>query len=220
MNRRNRFWAEVLLRFGKKSLVLALAIVVALSSVIGGTLAWLIDDTKPITNTFTYGDINIDLDETDSEVDDDEDPTTNTYVMAPGKSITKDPKVTVLKNSKDCWLFVELEKSSNFDSFLAYEMADGWTAVPGEEGVYYRTVDETDEDLEFYVIKDNKVLVKEEVTKEMLNALNAGGAENYPKLVITAYAVQRDADVDAIDTVEEAWAIAEQNADQGSQGNP
>lgn len=206
----------MLLHFGRKSLVLALAVVVAMSSVIGGTLAWLIDDTKPITNTFTYGDINIDLEETDSENDDDEDPTTNTFIMPPGKPITKDPKVTVLKDS---WLFVELEKSAIFDDFLTYEMAEGWTAVPNTTGVYYRTVDETVEDTEFYVIKNNQVLVKEEVTKEMLNALNAEGAENHPTLVITAYAVQRDADVAAIDTVEEAWAIAKENANQNTQRN-
>ena len=37
----------------------------------------------------------------------------------------------------------------------------------------------------------------------MLNALDANGASNYPKLIVTAYAVQRDRN---IATAAEAWA--------------
>ena len=56
---------------------------------------------------------------------------------------------------------------------------------------------------EFAVIKNNTVTVKGEVTKEMLNALDTNGLSNYPKLTITAYAVQRDSN---IATVTDAWA--------------
>lgn len=41
-----------------------LMFVLVLSFTIGGTLAWLTDTTEPVTNTFTYGDINITLAET------------------------------------------------------------------------------------------------------------------------------------------------------------
>lgn len=61
-----------------------LMFVLVLSFTIGGTLAWLTDTTEPVTNTFTYGDINITLAET-----------TEVYKMVPGNSISKDPSVTV-----------------------------------------------------------------------------------------------------------------------------
>lgn len=187
-------------------LLMFLAVALILCSVIGTTVAWLTAQTAPVTNTFTYGDINITLDETDTG-DDDNDPNTNTYNMLPGVTLTKDPKVTVLANSEDCWLFVKLEKSENFDTFMTYTIADNWTALDGVDGVYYRQVDQSANDTTFGVIKDNQVIVKDSVTKAMLNALDENGANNYPTLTVTAYAVQRDGELDAIDTAVEAWAL-------------
>lgn len=191
-------------RFSGKRLVIMLAsLTLVLCTVIGGTLAWLVTETDPVVNTFTYGDINITLHETDTNKDGDNDPNTNTYPMVPGHTITKDPKVTLKANSEDAWLFVKLEKSANFDDFMTYEIADGWTELDGVDGVYYREVSKAAQDAEFTVIKDNTVTVKGEVTKEMLNALDANGASNYPKLIVTAYAVQRDSN---IATAADAWA--------------
>lgn len=188
---------------GSKFVLMLLAVTFVLCGIIGGTVAWLIADTDPVVNTFTYGDINITLEETDTNKDGDNDPNTNQYPMVPGNSITKDPKVTVLANSENAWLFVKLEKSANFDDFMTYEIAEGWTALDGVTGVYYRSVDKADADVAFDVIKDNTVNVKGEVTKEMLNALDANGASNYPTLAVTAYAVQRDSN---ITTAADAWA--------------
>lgn len=177
-----------------KSLALILTVVLLLGSVVGGTLAWLIANPDPVVNTFTYGDINIDLEETDTGLDDDGDDNTNEYEMMPGQEIVKDPKITVFAGSESNWLFVKLEKSENFDDFMEYEMADGWTLLEGTENVYFRLVTEEDvaeADAEFEVIKGNCVTVKETVTKEMLNALDSD-SENvtYPTLTVTAYAVQ------------------------------
>ncbi len=192
---------------GAKLFVMLLSLTLVLCAIIGGTAAWLITNTDPVVNTFTYGDINIDLTETDTNKDGDGDPNTNLYPMLPGNAIAKDPKVTVFANSEDSWLFVKLEKSVNFDDFMTYEIADGWTALDGVDGVYYRTVDKAETDVEFNVLKpdadNNTVYVKDTVTKEMLNALDANGASNYPKLTVTAYAVQRDSN---INTAVDAWA--------------
>ena len=182
-----------------KSLALILTVVLILGGVVGGTLAWLIASPDPVVNTFTYGDINIDLDETDTKLDNDDDPDTNEYEMMPGQEIVKDPKVTVKTGSESNWLFVKLDKSNEapavFDDFMEYEMAEGWTLLDGTENVYFRLVKEDDvkeNDLVFEVIKDNEVSVKETVTKEMLNALDPeGAAATYPTLTVTAYAVQR-----------------------------
>ena len=178
-------------------ITLILAAALLLTGVVGGTIAWLIDKTDPVVNTFTYGDINIDLEETPTP-DDDDNPDTNEYEMIPGEEITKDPKVTVNTDSKASWLFVKLVKSANFDDFMEYQIADGWTQLKDAQGnaidgVYFREVAEVvNEDVVYEVIKDNKVHVKESVTKEMLNALDPEGAEaTYPTLTVTAYAVQR-----------------------------
>lgn len=167
----------------KKKVLSIVAVVLVLCCAIGGTLAWLTDRTNPVVNTFTVGDINIELTET----------TTN-YKMVPGNTITKDPKVTVKANSEACWLFVKVEKSSNFDNFMTYEMADGWTALPGVAGVYYREVAVTTTATELSVLKDNSVLVKDSVTKADLNALTR---DTFPTLTFTAYAVQKDNVADA-----------------------
>lgn len=199
-----------------KMVVLVLALVLALGGIIGGTTAWLSSQTAPVVNTFTYGDIDILLTETDTG-DMDGNPNTNKYKMMPGKTIAKDPKVTVLKDSEDSWLFVKLEKSDNFDDFMTFGMADGWTALDGEDGVYFRVVIRSEENQEFAVIRDNTVTVKGEVTKEMLNALDESeGAETYPTLAITAYAVQYDADLEPIDTAADAWKLITETQGSGN----
>lgn len=206
-------------RGGKTAVLLILAMLLALGGMIGSTAAWLSARTEPVVNTFTYGDINITLEETDT-TDDDDDPNTNTYKMLPGETITKDPAVTVLAGSEDCWLFVKLEKSENFDDFLTYQMVvegeGAWIALDETKypGVYYRQVAKSDEDKVFSVIQDNTVTVRDTVTKDMLNALDATpGAETYPTLTITAYAVQYNLELEPIDSAEKAWALVA--ADQG-----
>lgn len=157
---------------------------------VAGTLAWLTDTTDHVVNTFTVGDINITL--TESEKLD--------LKMVPGQPIEKDPKVTVKAGSEACWLFVKVEKSGNFDDFMTFEMADGWIALSGYAGVYYRNVDATNADTGFDVLKDKKVMVLETVTKTKLEGVkNADGTpnENAPTLTFTAYAVQKDGIADA-----------------------
>ena len=160
---------------------------VVLAASIGGTVAWLTDKTTPVTNTFTAGDINIDLTETDRD-----------YKMVPGVTLPKDPKVTVEAGSEDCWLFVKVEKSANFDDFMTCAIATGWTALPEVDGVYYREAKAGDS---FSVLADDKVTVKETVTKAQLDAVRT---INEPTLTFTAYAVQKA----NVDTVEAAWNLA------------
>lgn len=207
------------MRKGYKVLALVLAVVLVLGAVIGTTVAWLITNTTPVVNTFTYGDINITLEETDTGLDEDNDKKTNQYQMVLGKEIDKDPKVTVLKNSEDCWLFVKLEKSSNFDEFMTYAIADGWTELDATKypGIYYREVAMSDNDAEFTVLKDNKVTVKTDVTKDMFNKLDADANNKiYPQLKVTAYAVQKA----GVDTPAAAWELViGQTSTTANQGN-
>lgn len=161
----------------RRIVLTALLVVLVAALSIGGTVAWLTATTPTVTNTFTTSDINITLAET----------TGTDYKMIPGHTINKDPKVTVTAGSEPCYLFVKVEKSTNFDSFMTYEIADGWTQLGSASGVYYREVDNTTSAQEFYVIKDNQVTVNYTVTKSDMNALNSS---SYPTLKFTAYATQ------------------------------
>lgn len=171
-----------------KTVTVILAMVLILGCVIGGTVAWLTDRTDSVVNTFTVGDINIDLTET-----------TDDFKMVPGSTISKDPKVTVRAGSEACWLFVKVEKSANLDSFITYAIADGWTALPGHDGVYYREVPAGDTDVEYSVLSGDRVTVRDDVTKEMMNGLTE---DTMPTLTFTAYAVQKD----NISSAADAWA--------------
>mgnify|MGYP002657696211 FL=1 len=51
----------------KKTLALVLALTLLVAGVVGGTLAWLTDRTAEVKHTFTVGDINIDLTETNDD---------------------------------------------------------------------------------------------------------------------------------------------------------
>lgn len=186
----------------RKAIVAVVALVLVLCCAMGGTLAWLVDSTTEVKNTFTYGDINIALSESE-DLD---------LRMIPGNPIDKDPTVTVEANSEDCWLFVKIEKSNNFDDFMTYSIAGGWTRLTEDtkgnaisDLIYWREVDASNEQQAFEVLEDNEVSVLGTVTKDNLNDLDANGASNYPTLTFTAYAVQRDTN---ITTAAQAWDIA------------
>ena len=169
-----------------RAFIALLALVLVIGCVAGGTVAWLVATTDTVTNTFTYGNINIALPET----------TGTNYKVIPGTVIEKDPKVTVKAGSEACYLFVKVEKVGMFTG-MSYEIADGWTALEGENGVYYRQVGSVTADTSFEVIKGNKITVSSDLTKENIPTAN-------PTLKITAYAVQQENIADAAT----AWKAA------------
>ena len=173
----------------KKSLALVLALAMIVVCVVGGTLAWLIATTPEVKNTFTYGDIDIELKETGTTVAADGS-ATKEFKMIPGYTIDKDPKVTVLAGSEKCYLFVKVDKSANFDTFMTCDMANGWTKGDGTNipsNVYYRVVDTADMGTAYSVLANDKVTVRGDVTKAMLNGLTEA---TQPTLTFTAYACQ------------------------------
>ena len=187
----------------KKTLVIILALTVTMVTAAGGTLAFLYG-TQNVKNTFTYDDIQIDLEETDTGLDPDQNPDTNQYPMLPGQPIHKDPKVTVYAGSLDCWLFVELTESWNFADYLAYTVADGWEPLEGVPGVFCRAVDTSSESQTFPVIKDDLIYMKASVTLGQLATLTDA---DYPTLAIKAYAIQRSAAIEETATAQAAWAL-------------
>ena len=168
-----------------KPMLIAMAVVLLLGCVTGGTLAWLTATTDKVENTFTTSDINITLEESEN-LD---------LKMIPGYTIEKDPVVTVVAGSEDCYLFVKIDESSNLRSYVSYTVADGWTELTADKdgnalkGIYYRPVMTTDAVKSFSVLKDDKVEVLGAVTKTMMDELKKEGATQ-PTLTFRAAAVQ------------------------------
>lgn len=189
-------------------LVLALALIVGVAG--GATFAWLTATSDTVTNTFTYGDINIELAES----------TGSDYKIIPGVDIRKDPKVTVKAGSEACWLFVKVEEENwptltyvNKDGKTVrkvnYDIADGWTKGDGTNiptNVYYREVAANAANQEFPVLRDNKITVSDTLTKIDISRIST----TTPKLSITAYAIQKD----GMATAAAAWAAINDAATQ------
>ncbi len=173
----------------KKLMIVAVALAMVLTFVAGGTLAWLVASTNEVKNTFTTSDIAVELKETTTE-----------YKMVPGYDIAKDPKASVTAGSEAAWLFVKVEKSANFDQYMTYEMADGWTEV--ESGVYARKVETANIGTAYSVLKGDKVTVLGTVTKAMMETAKT----NQPTLTFTAYASQLMKNATTEFTAAEAWA--------------
>lgn len=95
----------------KKFLIVLVALVLSVTCTIGVTLAWLIDESNVVTNTFTVGNIEITLDEAKVDVNGKattDRVTENTYKVIPGNSVDKDPTVTVAEKSENCWVYVKV----------------------------------------------------------------------------------------------------------------
>ena len=184
-----------------KLVVAMLAVTLLIGCAIGGTVAWLTAKTDPVVNTFTYGDIDIELNETK--------PANREAKIIPGVDIEKNPKVTVKANSEACWLFVKVEEAGTFvANKVTYSIDDGWTQGDGTNipsDVYYRSVTASNADQPFGVLSGDKIIVSEELTKAEINGLN--DAAKTPKLTFTAYAVQKDDIADAA----AAWAKVSTN---------
>lgn len=192
----------------KRTIALLMAVVMLFGATVGGTLAWLQAESKPVVNTFTAGKIEIDLNETD--VDKDDNTKANAYKVVPGNKYVKDPVVTVKAGSEECYVFVEIvEENNTFDNgkYIEYAIntAD-WTLVTGETNVYYyrekvnaldkevvmtSTVLATDAD-------GNNITINPNIEKTDMTAATAA------KLTFNAYAVQSANLADA----NAAWAAS------------
>lgn len=184
----------------KKRIITILSVVVLVAGIVGGTIAWLTAETDPLVNVFSTSGIQITLEESKED-----------YFMIPGHDIHKDPVASVVAGSEECWLFVKLEKSDNFDNYLTYEIADEWTQLTDKDGkpitdlIYCRKVlaskiNSTD-GAAYHVLKDDKVSVLDTVTDEMMTAAET----NQPTLTITAYASQLNSGSRDFEDYE-AWA--------------
>lgn len=174
----------------KKNILLgALALILVAAVSVGGTLA-LLTASDNVVNTFTVGNVKIDLTEPNYKGDNQK--------LIPGTTIAKDPTVTVKANSEDCYVRVKVtvpDALANYVS-LDYNTVD-WTL---DDDGYYRynnLVPASDENNPLPAVF-TKVTIDSDATGDQLAALTADDL----KITVDAYAVQAASFADA----DAAWA--------------
>ena len=209
-----------------KKLLLAVCCAALLVCVsIGATVAYL-TSTKTVKNTFTVGNVQIKLDEEDiTKMDGSRTETGNQYKIFPGKSYTKDPTVTVIKNSEESYVRMKVEVK-NIDqlkavftdgssyaedgTFLLQNLVEGWVpatwasygytqSADGKTGTYefrYKETVKTSTDDQKLDALFTKIVIPGDVDNDGLQKLGL------VEINITAEAIQAEGFADA----DAAWA--------------
>lgn len=166
---------------------------VIMMTTVAPTLSWVSNSTDPVVNTFEGGKITLKLDEAlvDSDGkavvgDEARRVTENTYKYVAGEVLDKDPTVTVLSGSEDCYVFVCAENELNELFTIDYNTFE-WLQVAqdGNKTVYaYKTAVETSDEDTVLTPLFTTITVSDELTAEDIESL---GEKN---ISITAFAVQ------------------------------
>lgn len=186
----------------KRSIALLCAAVMVVGMAIGGTMAWLTANTSTVKNTFTVGNIDIELKETGAE--ESGDLLTKDFKMIPGQTLTKDPTVTVEAGSEERWLFVEVVEGNDLATYIDYTVDANWRNVDDSGpngGTVYVYEGSVADGMPISILANDKVTVLSSVTKDMMDALQEPGAQ-LPTLTFKAYAIQKA----GFETAELAWA--------------
>lgn len=185
----------------KKQLIVAIAITAVCLFAVGGTLAWLFAVAGPVENTFTVGDINIELnealvDENGQAVPDAERVTENSYHIYPGAQFDKDPTATVLSGSEPCYVFICVDNGlllADGAEVCALDISGDWAAIAadGSKTLYQYApaqgsaiINAAEADVALPPIFTQAVISGELVTKVNINELSG------KTIVVNAYAHQ------------------------------
>lgn len=178
------------MKTNKKKILVPLLVLALVVTTIGGTLAWLMDKSGPVTNTFTIGNVDIALQEYSNKegnalMDEGQG---NEYHMVPGTTLNKHAVVELKADSEKAYVFVEVIPSANYTDFFGeLKMNPEWTKLEGVNNVYYKK--DVTEGTKIDVLEGNTVKVLETVTNEMMNGAKG---EKAPTLAFKAYAVQKE----------------------------
>lgn len=181
----------------KKIVSIALAAALAATAIVGSSLAYFTDKDEA-TNTFTVGNVDITLTEPKWDANINKD-------LIPGKTIPKDPTITVEADSETAYTFMKVEVSEDFaDLMIAYATATEKTNPKDVVAAWFTT--ETSPEVmemnleERYVILGvlspkaadesvtyfDEVKIPAEVTQEMIKA------DGTYEITVTAYAIQAE----------------------------
>lgn len=206
----------------KKLLIMSVAMVLVCAFAVGMTIAYL-TSTDEVVNTFTVGNVQIQLDEAD--VDEYGVPQgspaprvpENTYKLIPGHTYTKDPTVTVLSGSEKSYIkmTVTVTKSDVLDTIFAPNGAQlteiftgfgsNWEYKSNTEDTenktrtyefWYKTIVDAREDAVKLEPLFTSIVVPDFITGDQLAELQT------MTITVNAYAIQAD----GFQTPEAAWA--------------
>lgn len=217
-----------------KILIAILCAAILVTASVAGVLAYLIDKDE-VVNTFTVGDVQIELDEADVNPDGTviagaDRVKENDYHLIPGSTYVKDPTLTVKADSEESYvrLLVTISKANELkaifgDDFLPENYVAGWDkAIWVPVGItadttantltyefrYHTTVDAS-ESTDDIVLEPlfTEFTLPGIVTNEELKTLQGDAATGTPGLTITVegHAIQTN----ALATADEAWAAFE-----------
>ncbi|RGC45512.1 TasA family protein [Absiella sp. AM29-15] len=126
----------------KKLIALAIAGVLGIGAIAGGTLAYFTDSDNK-TNVITMGHVDVDLEEPGWE---------NPNNVQPGNKYLKDPQISVVDGSEDAYLRAKVTvtlKDKNGNDVMVdgeqllpalsevVDINDGWNPTPDADGYYY-----------------------------------------------------------------------------------
>ncbi len=191
----------------KVGLSCILLLVIALVTVTP-TLAWLSARSDSVVNYFGGGAIAITLDET--SVDADGNPiegesrvTENHYKYTAGSVLTKDPTVTVLANSEDCYVYVCVDNQLPVELFTLDFNLEDWVYVAevNDMTIYrYAEIVECSEENQVLTPIFTEVIVSSELTTTHINELGTR------TVTVTAFAIQALAlETDKADELAQAY---------------
>lgn len=169
------------------TLAAALLLVIPVSS----SLAWLTASSDPVVNYFAGSTIALTLDEspvdTDGKTTEGDRVKENHYKYVAGAVLDKDPTVTILKGSEECYVYVCVDNELPAELFTLNINTDAWEQVGASENMviyrYSSVVASSDEDT---------VLTPIFTTVTISEDLTAGDIEELGSrtLSVTAFAIQ------------------------------
>lgn len=207
----------------KKILALSMCIALAAIAIVGASLAYF-TDTKTATNTFTMGNVQIKLDETNVNDLEGDRVTSNVYNVYPGAVVTKDPIVhNIGKNGAyiratvnvSNWMnlvgayYPDFKETFPNDGYkaalnlLVGELGEGWSVVGVEAGDVF-TIGQFDAK---FILKYDGVLASGADTTAMFQTvtipagIDNANADSFDEVKVVAQAIQAD----GFDTWEEAF---------------
>ena len=125
----------------KRLAVLSALLVILVVAAVAPTFSWLSAQSEKVVNTFAGGAVSVLLDEspvgTDGKKTEGSRTTSNSYKYVAGATLDKDPTVTVIKGSEECYVFLCVENGLNEKFTMNYDTAS-WIKVAeaGEKAVY------------------------------------------------------------------------------------
>ncbi|MGI5893415.1 MAG: hypothetical protein ACOX6P_02375 [Candidatus Merdivicinus sp.] len=182
----------------KKKIAIALAAAALVGTcAIGGSLAWLTANTNEVKNTFTVGNVTLDISETGGTYNSSTDK--YDFTIVPGVAFDKAPKITVNANSVDCYLFSSITIVNDGDDVV---LPENWT-LEGKNGSWEYVAKTTSGESTTYVYRQETVVSKSTNDQEFSLFVKAKLNADYDQadyvddpfageIIVKGYAVQAE----------------------------